>query len=83
MAMYSFIPPFCEAELCGVPLCVFDKLGCAAGEKSLRNTALTEEIVFQLVIDLGVGDQLCYLVVYTRTGQITIIYSVLYVHLFY
>jgi hypothetical protein len=23
-----------------VPSCVFDKLGCAAGEKSLRNTAL-------------------------------------------
>jgi hypothetical protein len=40
MAMYSFEPRFCEAKFCGVPSCVFDKLGCAAGEKSLWNTAI-------------------------------------------
>jgi hypothetical protein len=39
MAMYSFVPPFREAKFFGVPSCVFDKLGCAAGEKSLQNTA--------------------------------------------
>jgi hypothetical protein len=38
--MYSFVPSFREAKLCGVPLCVFDKLGCAASEQSLGNTAL-------------------------------------------
>jgi hypothetical protein len=40
MAMYSFVPPFSEATLCGVPSCIFDKSGCAAGEKRLQNTAL-------------------------------------------
>jgi hypothetical protein len=39
MAMYSFVPHSREAEFCGVPSCVFDKLGCVC-EKSLRNTAL-------------------------------------------
>jgi hypothetical protein len=36
MAMYSFVPPFREAKFCVVP----EKLGCAAGEKSLRNPAV-------------------------------------------
>jgi hypothetical protein len=40
--MYSFVPPFREATFCGVPSCVFDKLGCAAGKKKLRNTAIVE-----------------------------------------
>jgi hypothetical protein len=40
MAMYSFVPPFREAKFCGVPSCVFDKLGCAAGEKRLRITGI-------------------------------------------
>jgi hypothetical protein len=40
MAMYSFVPPFRDAKFCGVPSCVFDKLGCAASEKRFRNTAL-------------------------------------------
>jgi hypothetical protein len=40
MAMYSFVSPFREATFCGVPSCVFDKLGCAAGEKRLRNTGI-------------------------------------------
>jgi hypothetical protein len=44
MAMYSFVLPFREAKFCGVPSCVFHKLGCAAGEKSLRNTALQHAI---------------------------------------
>jgi hypothetical protein len=38
MAMCSFVSPFREAKFCGVPSRVFDKLGRAAGEKSLRNT---------------------------------------------
>jgi hypothetical protein len=42
MAMYSFVPAFREAKFCGVPSCVFDKLGCAAGEKRLRDTTLEE-----------------------------------------
>jgi hypothetical protein len=40
MVMYSFVPLFREAKCCGVPSCAFDKLGCAAGEKRLRNAAL-------------------------------------------
>jgi hypothetical protein len=40
MAMHIFVPPFREAKFCGVLSCVFDKLGCAAGEKWLRDTAL-------------------------------------------
>jgi hypothetical protein len=31
---------FREAKFCGVLSCVFDKLGCAAGEKWLRNTGI-------------------------------------------
>jgi hypothetical protein len=38
MAVYSFVPPFPEVTFCGVPWCVFDKSGCAAGEKMLRST---------------------------------------------
>jgi hypothetical protein len=40
MAMNSFVLPFREAKFCGVESCVFDKSGCAAGRKSLRNTVL-------------------------------------------
>jgi hypothetical protein len=40
MAMCSFVHPFREAKFCGVPSCVFDKLGCAAGEEKLLNTGL-------------------------------------------
>jgi hypothetical protein len=40
--MYSFVLPFREAKFCGVPSCVFDKLGCAACGKRLRNTAVIE-----------------------------------------
>jgi hypothetical protein len=43
MAIYSFVPPFRKVKFCGVPSCVFDKLGCAAGEKSLWNTYLENE----------------------------------------
>jgi hypothetical protein len=42
MAMYTFVPRFREAKFCGVPSCVFDKSGYAAGEKSLRNTDLDD-----------------------------------------
>jgi hypothetical protein len=35
MAMYSFVSPFRQAKFCGVPSCVFDKSGCAAGEKKV------------------------------------------------
>jgi hypothetical protein len=38
MAMYIFAARLCEAKFCGVPSCVFEKLGCAAGEEILRNT---------------------------------------------
>jgi hypothetical protein len=46
MTMYSFVPPFREAKFCGVPSCVFDKLGCAAGGKSLRNIGLNHTCLF-------------------------------------
>jgi hypothetical protein len=39
MAMYTMVPPFCEAKFCGVLSCVFEKLKCVAGER-LQNTAL-------------------------------------------
>jgi hypothetical protein len=42
MVMYNFVHPFREAKFCGVPSCVFDKLGCAAGDKSLPNTGLDD-----------------------------------------
>jgi hypothetical protein len=42
-AMHSFVPPLRETKFCGVPPCVFDKLGCAVGERSLRNTGLGHE----------------------------------------
>jgi hypothetical protein len=45
MVMYIFVPPFREATFCGVPSCVFDKSGCAAGEKRLRNTGLKKSSV--------------------------------------
>jgi hypothetical protein len=44
MALYSFVSPFREAEFCGVPSCVFDKLVCAAGDKYLRDTALDQGV---------------------------------------
>jgi hypothetical protein len=31
VAMYIFVHSLHEAEFCGVPACVFGKLGCAAG----------------------------------------------------
>jgi hypothetical protein len=41
---------FREATFCGVPPCVFDKLGCAAGEKRLRNTDFNRTSVFFFMI---------------------------------
>jgi hypothetical protein len=41
MVMYNFLPPFREAKFCGVPSCVFDKLGCAAGEKMVAEHCYT------------------------------------------
>jgi hypothetical protein len=49
MAMDSFVPHFREATFCGVPSCVSDKSGCAASEKSLRNTALYTYHIFYLI----------------------------------
>jgi hypothetical protein len=40
MVMYSFVPHFREVKFCGV----FDKLGCAADEKRLQNTALEHTV---------------------------------------
>jgi hypothetical protein len=48
MAKYTVVPPFRYAKFCGVLSCVFDKLGCAASEESLRNTALVFTLVFYL-----------------------------------
>jgi hypothetical protein len=53
MTMYSFVPRFREATYCGVPLSVFDKLGCAAGEKRLRNTELSQRIKKRTHISFG------------------------------
>jgi hypothetical protein len=44
VAMYSFVSPFREAKFCGVPSCVFGKLGCAAGGKSLGKTGLIHSV---------------------------------------
>lgn len=40
MAVYNFIPAFRAPTFCDLPSGVSDKLGCAADEKRLRNTAL-------------------------------------------
>jgi hypothetical protein len=40
MTVYSFVPPFREATFCVVAACVFDKSGCAAGEKSSSSSSL-------------------------------------------
>jgi hypothetical protein len=40
MAMYSFVPAFREVTIFGVPSCVFDKFGCAAGEKRLQDSVV-------------------------------------------
>jgi hypothetical protein len=40
MDMYSFVPSFREAKFCGVPSCVFDKLGCVAGEEKVAEHCL-------------------------------------------
>jgi hypothetical protein len=44
----SFLPPFHEATFCGVPSCVSDKLGCAAGEIRLQNFAQNQS--FKIII---------------------------------
>lgn len=43
MGMYSFVPPFRKTKFCGVPSCVFEKLGCAADEDSLRDAAFKDQ----------------------------------------
>jgi hypothetical protein len=40
VTIYIFMSPFHDAKFGGVLSCVFDKLGCAAGEKKLQNTGL-------------------------------------------
>jgi hypothetical protein len=42
MAMSSFVSPFCEAKFCGVPACVFDKLGCAEVGKKVAEHCTME-----------------------------------------
>jgi hypothetical protein len=49
-AICSFVPHFREAKFCGVPSRVFAKLGCAAGEESLRNTALKNDLSYTKVM---------------------------------
>jgi hypothetical protein len=48
MVMYSFVPPFREATFCGVPSCVSDKLGCAAGEKNVAEYCSKEMLLILL-----------------------------------
>jgi hypothetical protein len=57
--MYSFVPPFREAIFCGVPSCVFEKLGCAAGEENLRNTDVTNLLVSMRLFDVLLCGCLC------------------------
>jgi hypothetical protein len=43
MVMYgSFVPHFRKATFCDVSSCMFEELGCAAGEKRLWNAGLRE-----------------------------------------
>jgi hypothetical protein len=32
ITMHIFVPHFRQAKFCAMPSCIFDKLGCAAGE---------------------------------------------------
>jgi hypothetical protein len=52
MARYSFVSPFREAKFCGVPSCIFNKLGCAAGEGMLRNTDLEESHFINMIQEI-------------------------------
>jgi hypothetical protein len=49
-ATYTFVSPFCEAKFCGVSSCVFDKVGCAAGEKGCGTLPHTVWNSFKLFI---------------------------------
>lgn len=37
VAVCSFVPPFLDANFCGVLPCVFDKLGSIVGEKRIAD----------------------------------------------
>jgi hypothetical protein len=50
MVMYSFVPPYREAKFCGVPSCVFDKLGCSAGENKFSEHCYSGRILCVLRI---------------------------------
>jgi hypothetical protein len=50
MAMCSFVPPLREAKLCCVPVCVFDKLGCASGEKKSAEHWSTVYFLFMVSV---------------------------------
>lgn len=49
MAICSFVTPFREAKFCSIPSCVFDKLGCAVGEKRLRSSRIEPGSIFPCI----------------------------------
>jgi hypothetical protein len=66
MATESFVTPFHVVKFCDVPSCVFDKLGCAVGEKRLCNTNLdvhTDQ--FSKIISKCSNLKHCYFTYYT------------------
>jgi hypothetical protein len=56
----SFIPPFHEVKFCGVPSCVFDKLGCAACEEILRNTDLKYSFSYMYNLACDIKERLSF-----------------------
>jgi hypothetical protein len=79
IVIYSFVSPFREAKFCGVPSCGFDKLGCAAGEKYLRNTDVEYTFIFVIYpLKYQIKIQNIYFVWFTVTDfTIQYIYTIL------
>jgi hypothetical protein len=53
-------PPFREAEFCCVQSYIWDKLGCAAGEKRLRTTEMDNDQPLTSPCFLSIHDHLPY-----------------------
>jgi hypothetical protein len=68
--MYSFVPPFRKATFCGVLSCVFDKSGCAVGEKRLQNTVLVHKRYAKKVYRCSGGEVACTVNLSTRWQRV-------------
>jgi hypothetical protein len=49
VVMHNFLSSFREAKSFGAPSSVFDTSGCAAREKSLRNTGVDRKTIYNFI----------------------------------